>query len=155
SLQVALESLCVIVLGIPLGSLATRGDAVRTMTLGIALLVLGFVVVGFAPSFLLYAFGILVVAAGEVLAYPGFLSYVSLIAPRDRVAVYQGYGFLPLFAGFLLGPLAAGPLYQQLAEQQSRPALFWAVMCCAGVVTVAAFLFYAAQARTGATRASA
>jgi MFS family permease len=148
--QVSLESLCVIVLGIPLGGLASRRDGVRMMTVGIVLLVAGFLVIGFAPSFVPYVLGVVLVAAGEVLAYPGFLSYVSRIAPRDRVAVYQGYGFLPLFAGFLVGPIVGGWLYQSLLVQARRPALFWALMDCVGVATLALFLLYARRAAPSA-----
>lgn len=145
--QVSLESLCVIALGIPLGSVASKRDGVRMMTLGIVLLVLGFLLIGFVPSFWPYVLGVVLVAAGEVLAYPGFLSYVSRIAPRDRVAVYQGFGFLPLFAGFLVGPIVGGWLYQSLLVQARRPALFWALMDCVGVATLAAFLLYARAVR--------
>lgn len=147
SWQVSLESLFVIALGIPLGGLASKRDGVRMMTLGIVLLVLGFLVIGFVPLFWPYVLGVLLVAAGEVLAYPGFLSYVSRIAPRDRVAVYQGYGFLPLFAGFLVGPIVGGQLYQSLLVEARRPALFWALMDCVGIATLAAFLLYARAVR--------
>lgn len=143
SLQVSLEALCVIVLGVPLGAIATRMGAIPTMVWGVALLVAGFAVVGLFATFPLFVVGILLVAAGEVLAYPGFLAYVSQIAPRDRVAVYQGYGFLPLFAGFLLGPLLAGAIYGPLVQQGGRPALFWAVMCAVGLLTLSALLAYA------------
>jgi MFS family permease len=151
--QVSLESLCVIALGIPLGGLASKRDGVRMMALGIVLLVLGFLVIGFVPSFVPYVLGVVLVAAGEVLAYPGFLSYVSRIAPRDRVAVYQGYGFLPLFAGFLVGPIVGGWLYQSLLVQARRPALFWALMDCVGVATLAVFLLYARAGRPAAAPA--
>jgi proton-dependent oligopeptide transporter, POT family len=147
SLQVSLESLCVILLGVPLGAVATRMGAIPTMVAGVILLVAGFAVVGLFPVFPLFVLGILLVAAGEVFAYPGFLAYVSQIAPRDRVAVYQGYGFLPLFAGFLLGPLVAGAIYGPLVRQGGRPALFWAVMCAIGLLTLAALLAYARWTR--------
>jgi MFS family permease len=153
--QVSLESLCVIALGIPLGGLASRRDGVRMMALGIVLLVLGFLVIGFVPAFVPYVLGVVLVAAGEVLAYPGFLSYVSRIAPRDRVAVYQGYGFLPLFAGFLVGPIVGGWLYQSLLVQARRPALFWAIMDCVGVAALAAFLLYARAVRAKPERGAA
>lgn len=146
-LQVSLESLCVIVLGVPIGALATRLESVTAMTVGILLLVAGFLVVGFFPVFPLFVLGILLVAAGEVLAYPGFLSYVSRLAPPDRVAVYQGVGFLPLFVGFTVGPILGGQLYGPLAEAGGRPPVFWAVMCCLGLAAVAGLLLYARAVR--------
>ncbi len=143
NLQQAIDPAFVILLGIPLGRLAARGDPVRWMTLGIALSAAGFLLLGLVATFPALVAGIIISTAGEVLAYPGFLSYVSRIAPRDRVAVYQGYGFLPIFAGFFLGPLVGGWLYGAIAEEQGRPALFWALMVGVGVLTVSAFLLYA------------
>ena len=151
SLQVSLESLLVIALGVPLGAIATRMPALRTMAVGIVLLVAGFATAGFATTFWVFALGIALVAAGEVIAYPGFLAYVTQIAPRDRVAVYQSFGFLPLFVGFLVGPLLGGFLYGTVAIDAGRPALFWALMCVLGLVALAALLLYA---RRGAAPAS-
>ena len=147
SWQVSLEALCVMVLGVPLGALANRVEAVRTMAAGITLLVAGFLLVGFFPSFPVFVTGVVLIAAGEVLAYPGFLSYVSRIAPPDRVAVYQGVGFLPLFVGFLFGPMVAGSLYGTLVDEGNRPALFWAIMASVGVCALAALLVYAKRIR--------
>lgn len=147
SWQVSLAALCVIVLGLPLGAAANRVEAVRTMALGIVLLVAGFLLVGFSTHIIAFVSGIVLVAAGEVLAYPGFLSYVSRIAPPDRIAVYQGVGFLPLFVGFLTGPLAGGLLYESLVDQGNRPTLFWAIMASVGIVALAALLVYAKAIR--------
>lgn len=155
-LQVSLQSLCVIALGVPLGAVASRMEAVNAMSLGIALLVAGFLVVGFFPVFALFIVGIVLVAAGEVLAYPGFLSYVSRIAPPDRIAVYQGVGFLPLFVGFTVGPVLGGQLYGPLADAGGRPPVFWAVMSCVGLLALALLLLYARAIRptgVGAPRA--
>lgn len=154
-LQQAIDPAFVVLLGLPLGRLAARRDPVRMMAAGIALSVAGFALLGLAASFPALVAGIIVSTAGEVLAYPGFLSYVSRIAPRDRVAVYQGYGFLPLFAGFLLGPIVGGALYGRLAEGAGRPALFWTLMCVVPLLSVAALLLYArAQAPRGERRRS-
>jgi len=152
-LQVSLESLCVVLLGVPLGRVASGRDGVRMMTVGIALLTAGFLLLGLVRWFPAYVAGVVLVAAGEVLAYPGFLSYVSRIAPKGRVAVYQGTGFLPLFAGFLVGPILAGPVYQSVVQTGRRPSLFWALMALIGVATLAAFLLYARALRPAAERA--
>ncbi len=142
-MQQAIDPLFVILLGIPLGKLAQKSDPVRMMALGITLLVTGFLLIGFVSTFEALVAGIIIGTAGEVLAYPGFLNYVSRIAPKDRVAVYQGFGFLPLFVGFFFGPIVGGWLYEWLAKDLGRPVLFWVAMCIVPVIAIAAFLVYA------------
>jgi MFS family permease len=143
NLQQAIDPLFVVILGIPLGNVAAKRNPVRMMALGIALSVAGFLLLGFVPQFWALVAGIIVSTAGEVLAYPGFLAYVSRIAPKDRVAVYQGFGFLPIFAGFTLGPIVGGALYGSIAEGAGRPAFFWALMAAVPILSIVAFLLYA------------
>lgn len=143
SLQQSISPLLIIFLGIPLGGFASRRDPVRMMTLGIALFVVGFILIGFVRTLPALLVGIALSAVGEVLAYPGFLSYVSRIAPPGQAAIYQGYGFLPIFLGFFVGPIVGGALYGNLVDGMARPSLFWSLLCSIGLLTVAAFLLYA------------
>ncbi|MEK6985480.1 MAG: MFS transporter [Candidatus Thermoplasmatota archaeon] len=143
SLQQSISPLLIIFLGIPLGGFASRRDPVRMMTIGIALFVCGFILIGFVRTLPALLIGIALSAVGEVLAYPGFLSYVSRIAPPGQVAIYQGYGFLPIFLGFFVGPIVGGALYGNLVDGMARPSLFWSILCSIGILTVAAFLLYA------------
>jgi POT family proton-dependent oligopeptide transporter len=151
SLQQSYNPLLVMVLAIPIGALATKKDPRVLMTVGVLLYVVGFSIVGFIQHVNAFFVGLLVATVGEILAYPAFLTYIAGIAPKDRIAVYQSYGFLPLFIGFLLGPLLSGPAYEALAVQGGRPELFWAIPISVGVLALAGFLA-TAQPRAGTTR---
>lgn len=150
-LQQAIDPALVVLLALPIERFTKRFDGVRMMSLGIALSAAGFLILGFIRTFPALVVGIGVSTLGEILAYPGFLILVSRIAPRDKVAVYQGYGFLPIFAGFLVGPIVGGYLYAWLAAT-GRTALFWAIMSSIGVLTAAAFVLMARQTRPPAER---
>jgi proton-dependent oligopeptide transporter, POT family len=150
NLQQAFNPLIIIVLGVPLGTLATKHDPRRMMTAGILLYIVGFSLVGFVPVFAAFLAGLFIATLGEILAYPAFLAYISRIAPKDRVAVYQSYGFIPLFIGFLLGPLVSGPFYQSIAVDAARPGLFWAIPISVGVLALVGFLLLAARDQTDA-----
>lgn len=152
SLQQSYNPLIVMVLAIPIGALATKKDPRVMMTIGVLLYVVGFSIVGFVQHVGAFFVGLFVATVGEILAYPAFLTYIAGIAPKDRVAVYQSYGFLPLFIGFFFGPLACGPLYQAVAVDAGRPELFWAVPLAVGVLALVGFLALAARDLEGAPR---
>jgi POT family proton-dependent oligopeptide transporter len=140
SLQQSYNPLIVMVLAIPIGALATKKDPRVMMTIGVLLYVIGFSILGFVQHVNAFFVGLFVATVGEILAYPAFLTYIAGIAPKDRVAVYQSYGFLPLFIGFFFGPLLVGPAYDALATQQGRPELFWAIPISVGLLSLAGFL---------------
>ncbi|MEK6974998.1 MAG: MFS transporter [Candidatus Thermoplasmatota archaeon] len=151
SLQQSYNPLIVMVLAIPIGALATKKDPRVMMTTGVLLYVIGFSVVAFVQHVSAFFVGLFIATVGEILAYPAFLTYIAGIAPKDRVAVYQSYGFLPLFIGFFFGPLLTGPAYDAVAVGQGRPELFWAIPISVGILALAGFLA-SAQPKNGSTR---
>jgi dipeptide/tripeptide permease len=140
--QQSIDPATIMLLGIPLGAVASRSPPLRMMTLGITLFTLGFVLVGFTHGFTPFVLGLVIATIGEILTHPGYLSLVSRLAPKDKVAAYQSVGFLPIAIGFGLGPLVGGPLYEQFAKHDSNPRLFWALLSSIGFLTVGAFLLY-------------
>lgn len=141
----------VIVLVAPfLGSLTKGIGSIQLMIGGIALYVVGFLIIGFtttdpaAPTFGIIAFlvGVCIFSIGEVLTHPSFLAYVTKIAPADKVSVFLGYGFLPIAVGLFFGAGVGGVLYGRFAQEGGQPALFWAIMSCVALVAVAALVLY-------------
>lgn len=154
SLQQSYNPLIVMFLAIPIGAFATKRDPRAMMTVGVLLYVIGFTLVGFVQHIAAFFVGLFVATVGEILAYPAFLTYIAGIAPKDRIAVYQSYGFLPLFIGFFFGPLATGPFYDSIAVDAGRPELFWAIPISVGVLALVGFLVLAARDTEGAQRRS-
>ena len=144
NLQQSYNPLIVIFLAIPIGAFATKREPRAMMTVGVLLYVVGFTLLAFVQHIAAFFVGLFVATVGEILAYPAFLSYIAGIAPKDRIAVYQSYGFLPLFIGFFFGPLAVGPLYDAIAVEAGRPEVFWAVPISVGVLALVGFLAIAA-----------
>jgi dipeptide/tripeptide permease len=150
NLQQSIDPGVVILASLPLGALvsARNWPPLRVMTVGVATLTVGFAIVGFSASWQMFVAGMVVMAVGEILTYPGFLSLVSRLAPPGRAAAYQSAGFLPIGIGFFLGPLVNGVLYQAVAKDALRPKLFWALECAVGFLTVAGFLLVVQRARS-------
>ncbi|MBN3034394.1 MAG: MFS transporter [Bacteroidales bacterium] len=61
--------------------------------------------------------GVVTVAFGEMVSSPRIQEYSGRIAPRDKVALYMGYSFLPLALGNILGGLLSGKLYAVLSDK--------------------------------------
>jgi MFS family permease len=79
---------------------------------------------------------------GEMIAHPKFISYVGLIAPPDKKAVYQGYSFLYGVIGSGVGGILGAFLYVKFVEKMNNPALLWITFAMIGVVTIIGLLLY-------------
>ena len=53
---------------------------------------------------------------GEMTAHPKYYSFVGLVAPADRKAVYMGYAFLYGVFGSLLGSNLGAFMYARIVE---------------------------------------
>ncbi len=83
---------------------------------GLAIGALGFVCLAFASTAWIFVLGIAVFSIGEMTAHPKYYSYVGLVAPVDKKAVYMGYAFLYGVIGSLVGSSAGGALYASMLK---------------------------------------
>lgn len=60
---------------------------------------------------------VVVIAFGEMISSPRIQEYSGRIAPKDKVALYMGYSFLPLAIGNIIGGLLSGKLYAMLSDK--------------------------------------
>ena len=63
--------------------------------------------------------GIVIFAIGEMMTNPTFSSFIALISPKGKEALYMGTYFLPIFLGNLLTTLVSGNLYQAWSDKLS------------------------------------
>jgi dipeptide/tripeptide permease len=103
----------IILFGPVLGKLTERKPSLPLIVAGAFIYILGYLMVGLFLAPLVFVAGVVLFSVGEVLVQPSFLSYSSKIAPKDRVAVYLGYSFLPVGIGLVLGATAGGVMYHQ------------------------------------------
>ncbi|MCQ2736427.1 MAG: MFS transporter [bacterium] len=86
--------------------------------------------------------GVMLFTLGEMTAHPKFISYVGLIAPKDKVGTYMGYSFLygviGSGAGCLIGPAA----YEYFITKTDNPAGMWLFFTGIGVLSVTCLLIY-------------
>ncbi len=138
----------IIVLGPLLAKVSDRFKSLPLMILGMLIYLAGLFIMGILSAkislggisvFLLI--GIIIFSIGEFLTHPNFISYVSKIAPQDKLAVYMGLAFLPTGIGLTIGTFGWSVMYELIATN-GRPALYWSIVVCTGIITVSAFLLY-------------
>lgn len=138
----AVDPILIILLQVPIGKLMSRYRPIPSMITGIIISMAAVSSVGFlgtnfgAPSI---AFALAFWAVGEMMFSPRSVEYVSMIAPKEKLALYIGYGFLPLAIGLGAGP-TLGTLLKNLLERLEAPALLWPAF--GGFAAVIALLLY-------------
>ena len=154
----------IILLQVVVSRLVRNFPALPTMVLGMALGTLGFVCLAFASTVWLFVLGIVVFSIGEMTAHPKYYSYVGLVAPPDKKAVYMGYAFLYGVIGSLIGSTLGGAMYESLLKpfvgQPDVAAIyrsFWLTFAGIGGVAIAGLFLYnrTLSADTAATRRAA
>jgi len=134
--------------------------ALPVMAAGILIGSGGFVILALTRNAWMFILGIAVFSLGEMTAHPKYYSYVGLIAPKDKVAVYMGYAFLYGVFGSLFGSNLGAVLYASVLKPSAPPAedvtagipftpevlsqirFFWLIFAVLGVVCVIGLLLY-------------
>lgn len=90
---------------------------VTSMVFGIAVIAIGYGQMAFQTMGWYIALGTVIIAFGEMASSPRIQEYISRIAPRDKVALYMGYSFLPVAGGNFIGGLLSGALYERFSDK--------------------------------------
>jgi proton-dependent oligopeptide transporter, POT family len=154
----------IILLQVFVSRIVKTRPALPTMVTGMAIGGLGFVLLAASQNAWVFAAGIAVFAIGEMTAHPKYYSFVGLVAPADRKAVYMGYAFLYGVFGALLGASLGSWLYASMlkpalgtASAASQARIFWLLFVAVDIVAVAGLVFFSRRLGedTAATRHTA
>ena len=132
----------IILLQLIVSALVRKTKPLPTMIFGIALGSAGMAMLAIAPNAWIFLVSMFVFTLGEMTAHPKFISYVGLIAPEDKKAVYQGYSFLYGVIGSGIGGILGASLYVQFVEKMNQPSLLWLTFSGIGVLTIGGLLLY-------------
>jgi MFS family permease len=86
--------------------------------------------------------GTIIFSIGEMTAHPKFLSYVGLIAPEDKKALYLGYSFLYGVIGSGVGGILGALLYVHFVDVLHSPTTLWLIFSGIGVIAIVGLLLY-------------
>jgi len=140
----------IILLQVLVSRVVKKWPPLPTMVTGMALGAVGFALLALSRNPWVFIAGIAVFSIGEMTAHPKYYSFVGLVAPADRKAVYMGYAFLYGVFGSLLGSSLGAFLYTQMlkpaigtAQATGRARLFWFLFAVLDVVAAAGLVLFA------------
>lgn len=132
----------IILLQIFISNLVKNKKALPTMISGIALGTIGMAILAISTHPFVFIAGIIIFSIGEMTAHPKFISYVGLIAPEDKKALYLGYAFLYGVIGSGIGGILGASLYVHFIDNLKNPTILWLIFSSIGLLTIASLLIY-------------
>lgn len=132
----------IILLQIVVSNIVKKKKALPTMIVGISMGTVGMAILAISANIWVFMIGIIIFSIGEMTAHPKFISYVGLIAPEDKKALYLGYSFLYGVIGSGIGGILGANLYVHFVDNLNQPATLWLVFSMIGVVTIVGLLAY-------------
>ncbi|MEI6851900.1 MAG: MFS transporter [Bacteroidota bacterium] len=137
-----INALTIITLQILVSAIVKHTKALPTMISGIILGTIGMAVLAISSNAWVFIGGMVIFSLGEMTAHPKFISYVGLIAPPDKKALYLGYSFLYGAIGSFVAGILGSHLYVYFSATLKNPSGFWWAMSGIGVVTIAGLLLF-------------
>lgn len=138
----------IISLQLVVSRIVARFKALPTMITGILMGTAGLAVLAISSSAWVFVAGLVLFSIGEMTTHPKFISYVGLIAPEDKKALYMGYSFLYGVIGSSVGGLIGGFGYQKFVKEMNRPDILWLTFAAIGVATAIGLLIFKKLAAT-------
>jgi dipeptide/tripeptide permease len=132
----------IILLQIVVSSIVKNTKALPTMITGISMGTIGMAILAISTDIWVFMIGIIVFSIGEMTAHPKFISYVGLIAPADKKALYLGYSFLYGVIGSGVGGILGASLYVHFVDNLKNPTMLWLIFASIGVATIIGLLLY-------------
>ena len=132
----------IILLQLFVSAILKKTKPLPTMMVGILFGSLGMAVLAFSTEGWIFLLGCVIFTLGEMTAHPKFISYVGLIAPADKKALYQGYAFLYGVIGSGVGGILGANLYVYYVEQNNNPSALWLTFSGIGILSVVLLFAY-------------
>ncbi len=92
---------------------------VSAMIRGFIIAAIGVGLTFYTNNFMFVIIGTVIFAIGEMATNPTFSSFIALISPKGKEALYQGTYFLPVAAGNYFTKFISGNLYQSWSDKLS------------------------------------
>ena len=144
-LTISINGLMIVALEPRVARRLTARPALPVIAAGYAVVGLGWLLLGAAPSVLIAFVTVLVISVGEMLYKPTATAHAADLAPAGMEARYQSLYAAASIGGMLLSPLLGTTLYS---------AAPWAVWPSAGLLALAAAVCLAPSSSSSSPRAS-
>jgi len=133
----------IILLGVPLAKFAEKIESIKLLIGGVFVYLIGLSLVTFCLEILPLVFlGMIIYSIGEFMVAPGYLAFVSKLAPKEKVSAYIGCNFLASFAGIFGGALIFGLVASVIGVDMARPHFFYGILMAFGLTIFILFMAY-------------
>lgn len=132
----------IILLQLIISKLIQKAPALPTMIVGIGFGTLGMAILAISSSPWILITGVIVFTLGEMTAHPKFNSYIGIIAPADKKALYMGYSFLYGVIGSSIGGFLGSRLYVKYVTEMGQPSTLWLIFASIGVFSMISLTLY-------------
>lgn len=133
----------IILLGVPLAKFAEKIESIKLLIGGVFVYLIGLTLITFCLEILPLVFlGMIIYSIGEFMVAPGYLAFVSKLAPKEKVSAYIGCNFLASFAGIFGGALLFGLLASFVGVDMARPHFFYGLLMGFGLLVFILFIAY-------------
>jgi dipeptide/tripeptide permease len=106
----------IILLQLMISALVRNTKPLPTMITGISMGVIGMAVLAISQSIWVFMLGTFIFSIGEMTAHPKYISYLGMIAPKDKKATYMGFSFLYGVFGSFFGGIIGALLYVKFVD---------------------------------------
>jgi hypothetical protein len=105
--------------------------------------IIGLMILGFnLQHWHLIITGIVICSIGEFMVAPGYMAFVSKLAPKENVSAYIGCNFISYMIGLLGGTFVFGYIVAYVAVDIETPYLFYGILISFALVLFFAFIIY-------------
>jgi proton-dependent oligopeptide transporter, POT family len=137
-----INALTIILLQLIVSNIVKNKKALPTMIVGITMGTIGMAILAISTYAWVFMAGIIIFSIGEMTTHPKFISYIGLIAPEDKKALYLGYSFLYGVIGSGIGGILGANLYVHFVDKLKAPSTLWLIFSGIGVITIIGLLLY-------------
>ncbi|GAB7088842.1 MFS transporter [Marinifilum fragile] len=111
------DAMFIIIFQIIISSIVMKLKPLKAMMGGILVCTIGMALTLYTQNVLFVITAIFIFSIGEMASSPKITEYIGRIAPKDKVGLYMGCSFLPVFAGSTLGGVISGNVYGSMSDK--------------------------------------
>jgi dipeptide/tripeptide permease len=111
------DAMFIIIFQILISALVMKLKPLKAMMGGILVCTIGMALTLYTQNVLFVIVAIFIFSVGEMASSPKITEYIGRIAPKDKVGLYMGCSFLPVFAGSTLGGIISGNVYGGMSDK--------------------------------------
>lgn len=113
------DAMFIIIFQIMVSALVMKRKPLSAMMGGFVVCAIGMALTLFTQNVLFTIAAILIFALGEMASSPKITEYIGRIAPKDKIALYMGCSFLPVFLGNFFAGFIAGNAYSVMSDRET------------------------------------